>query len=230
MLYSLLLTALLMGLAGLPHCAAMCAAPCAAGLPKGLPWQALCGRTLGYALLGAAAAGAAAGLSHWSRLVGVLQPLWVMALTAAALLGASMAVTGRMPAAIQRQGLAAYRRLSGLARGATGAREVTPWLLGLAWAALPCGLLYSAVVLATLAPSSGEGALVMAMFSLPGALALYGLPLGLGLWRRAPPAQARPGWLADTRWAMRCSGALLSAASAWALAHRLHDQWLIWCA
>ncbi len=262
MLYSLLITAGLMGLAGLPHCTAMCAAPCAAGLPRGVPWPALLGRTLGYALLGAMAAGATAWLSQWSRWAGALQPLWVMALAASALLGAWMAATGRMPDRLQEHGLAVYRRLQALPGFAGDARQALPLFLGLAWAALPCGLIYSAVVVAMLAPSAGQGALVMAVFSLPGALVLYGLPRGLRRWQRvpafgAPPVRAgapilwmarAPGaaaqtsaglgagpasawaWLADPRWALRSSGAMLSAASTWALAHRLHEQWLIWCA
>lgn len=280
MLTSLLLSALLMGLGGLPHCAAMCAAPCAAALPRGVPWPALIGRTVGYALLGAVAAGASTWLASWSRWVGVLQPAWVMALTAAALLGAWMACTGRLPSWLQEQGATTYRRLQAAMSDEVGAleagspvhkmavRRAMPLLLGMAWAALPCGLLYSAVVLATLAPSARDGALVMGVFSLPGAAALYGIsrawrlskqpdrpqtPPALAiapvLWlarddgrssgRTVPAAApaARPralagavAWLSDPRWAVRSSGAMLSAAAAWALGHRLHEQWLIWCA
>lgn len=279
MLYSLLVTALLMGLGGLPHCAAMCAAPCAIGLPRGVPALALLGRTMGYALLGGVAAGAAAWLASWSRWVGALQPIWVMLLAASVLLGVWMALTGGLPAWLQHHGQMTYRRLQaamdpGQGRGLLarwpGLARWMPALLGMAWAALPCGLLYSAVVVAALAPSAAEGALVMAVFSLPGAVALYWLPRRLSAWRTSPafaaPAPSTPNaaapvlwmqraelagipadvtppegssgsswsdrwsWLANPRWAVRSSGALLAAAAAWALAHRLHEQWLIWCA
>ena len=68
MLISLLTTAFLMGLAGIPHCAAMCATPCSVAVPQGLPLRSLLGRSFGYALLGAVAAGATATLSNWSRI------------------------------------------------------------------------------------------------------------------------------------------------------------------
>jgi len=195
MLTSLLINALLMGLAGLPHCAAMCGAPCAAALPRGLSWSALAGRVLGYALLGAVAAGATSALSSWSRWAGLLQPVWVMVLAAAIMMGGWMAWRGTMPAVIQNQGLRWYRQLADAAARPGGwlsrpwAQRSLPVLLGMAWAALPCGLLYGAVVVAALAPSAWEGALVMVVFSLPGTLALAGVTRWLGsLWSRSIPA------------------------------------------
>ena len=65
---SLALTALLMGLAGGPHCVAMCGAACA-GLAQASGehrqrtlWSFQLGRLLGYALLGALAAASVQGL------------------------------------------------------------------------------------------------------------------------------------------------------------------------
>lgn len=213
MLISLLTTAFLMGLAGIPHCAAMCATPCAVALPQGLPITALLGRTLGYALLGAVAAGATAALATWSRHIIVLQPFWVMLLAASALLGGWMLVRGEMPPLIQSHGLAAYRALQqrvnapqALGRHPALAR-LLPALLGAAWAALPCGLLYGAVTVAALASSAWQGACVMAAFSLPGAVALWWWPRQLKVWqgRHVSPAQplsegARapsPSWQGD---------------------------------
>jgi uncharacterized protein len=288
MIYSLLSMAFLMGLGGIPHCATMCASPCAVAMPQGLPWSALLGRTLGYALLGAVAAGAASSLSIWSRWVGVLQPVWVMLLAAAVMLGIWMALRGAMPAWVQEQGLRTYHRVqSALADSALLTRwpwlgKLLPMVLGMAWAALPCGLLYGAVMVATLAPGAFEGAAVMVCFSLPGAVALWWLPRRFNVWRFAGP-QATPNavgvqayavvpvlwlgkaadkaadglqqepqaaasapkatdtagpvqasgswaWLSDPRWAVRVSGAMLAAAAAWALAHRLMEQWQAWCA
>ncbi|HIV70788.1 MAG TPA: sulfite exporter TauE/SafE family protein [Candidatus Aquabacterium excrementipullorum] len=287
MLTSLLITALLMGLGGMVHCGAMCAAPCAAALPRGVPWPALVGRTLGYAALGALAAGAMGLLSAWSRWSMALQPMWVMLLAATALMGIWMVFKGAMPPVVQDHGLRGYRRLQTWL-------EASPWLsrlpalqsllplaLGMAWAALPCGLLYAAATVAALADSAGGGALVMAVFSLPGALALGYLPRRLSRWGEtahslqktsgsrplaavpvlwqpdlirsaadpAPPmglgrsrmsgspssSSANPSarrwtWLADPRWAVRLSGGALCLAASWALAQRLHAQWLAWCA
>lgn len=194
MLISLLTTAFLMGLAGVPHCAAMCATPCAVALPQGLPASAVLGRSLGYGVLGALAAAATATLATWSRWFSVLQPFWIMALAAAVLLGGWMLVRGALPMTLQNHGLAAYRRLQGslgdqgwLSRHPQLAL-VLPTVLGMAWAALPCGLLYGAVMVAALAPDFWGGAAVMLAFSLPGAVALWWLPRHLSVWRWAQGA------------------------------------------
>lgn len=201
MLISLITTALLMGLAGIPHCAAMCATPCAVVVPHGLPVSALLGRSLGYAFLGAVAAGATAALASWSRFSVVLQPFWVMLLAASALLGAWMLVRGEMPLVLQSQGLAAYRALQ---RRMNSPQWLTrhprlagllPAVLGAAWAALPCGLLYGAVTVAALASSAWQGACVMAVFSLPGAVALWWWPRQIKVWqtRGAQPGHEPDG-------------------------------------
>jgi sulfite exporter TauE/SafE len=190
MLISLITTALLMGLAGIPHCAAMCATPCAVATPTGLPVSALLGRTVGYAFLGGLAAGATVTLASWSRFSVVLQPFWVMLLAASALLGAWMLIRGEMPLFLQSQGLAAYRALQRrmnsphwLTRHPRLA-NMLPAVLGAAWAALPCGLLYGAVTVAALASSAWQGACVMAAFSLPGAVALWWWPRQLKVWQK----------------------------------------------
>lgn len=277
MLISLLVSAFLMGLVGVPHCAAMCATPCAAALPSGLPVTAVLGRSMGYALLGALAAGATATLASWSRWATALQPFWVMLLAATTLLGAWMLFKGAMPLALQNHGLNAYRRLQ-RSLGDRALLKRHPWLmawlpslLGMAWAALPCGLLYGAVMVAALAPSVWQGALVMGAFSLPGALALWWLPRQMNVWRWAArplssspvalqsqalvpvlwiqrdgqpapirdpagtlaPIDTSPPWwavLVNPQWAIRSAGALLAVSAAWALSHRLMDQWRAWCA
>ena len=89
--------------------------------------------------------------------------------------------------------------------------------IGLGWAAWPCGWLYAALVLAALAGGPAGGAAVMAAFALGGGLALR---FGRGLWRRAADSAA---WV-------RLAGALLAAASAWALWQRLSAAGAAWCA
>jgi sulfite exporter TauE/SafE len=199
MLISLLTTAFLMGLAGVPHCAAMCATPCAVAVPQGLPLRVLLGRSLGYATLGAVAAGATAMLSDWSRTSAVLQPFWVMLLAASVRLGGWMMWRGEVPQALQSQGLAGYRSLQQwVARhvrflGLRWLERLLPFVLGAAWAALPCGLLYGAVTIASLASTAWQGALVMLAFSLPGAWSLWWWPRQLKVWSRAPSQVAHPG-------------------------------------
>lgn len=231
MLTGLLLSAFFMGLAGVPHCTAMCAAPCAAAFPQGLSWSAVVGRSAGYALLGGVAAQASSTLTSWSVWAGRLQSVWIMALVATIMMGAWMVLRGQLPNWLATHGTALYARLR--TRSAH-----TAFLTGMVWAALPCGLLYGAVVIAMLAPDALQGALVMFIFSLPGGVMLKLLP---GFWHRTMQGQATlplsaRDWgkhfaakLVNPQWAIRFSGGTLVVASGWALSHRLQDQWLAWC-
>jgi sulfite exporter TauE/SafE len=204
-LSGLILTAFLMGLGGMPHCAAMCGAPCAAAFPKGLPVASLVGRCIGYAGLGGLAAASAGALASWGREVAFLQPLWVILLAAVLMLGLYLLASGRMPSQVDDWGQGLYRcvraRWSRPSSGrVTGARGWLPLLAGVIWVAMPCGLLYAALMVAALAPSAWGGALVMLAFALPGAVAIWAAPVVLrglqGLSRRgfwsADAASARP--------------------------------------
>lgn len=199
----LLSAVLLMGVAGVPHCAAMCAAPCAVALPGGAGWRALLARTAGYALLGAVAAGLTSWLGRWSAVAAVLQPLWLMALFATVLFGAWLLWRGEMPLQVQAQGQAAYRWLQQRVGGSVAARWA--WVLGVFWAALPCGLLYGAVGVAALAPQAWQGALLMAVFSVPGALAIALAPRALA--RLGASREPRPvtAGVAPVLWLRRSS-------------------------
>lgn len=201
MLTGLWLTAFLMGLAGAPHCAAMCGAACSLAFPKGVPPAALLGRALGYAVLGGVAAVAAGWISAWGREIAMLKPLWVMAQVAVLLLGLVLLWTGHVPARIDqwgKQGYAAVRARVQSALPALAGRA--PWLLallgGTLWAALPCGLLYAALMVAALAQGPLEGASVMLAFAVPSSLGVWGAPRLLA-WLRmrgqaAQTVQATP--------------------------------------
>ncbi|OGA84609.1 MAG: hypothetical protein A2711_02440 [Burkholderiales bacterium RIFCSPHIGHO2_01_FULL_63_240] len=199
MLTSLLLTAFLMGLAGIPHCTAMCGAACAAAFPRGVSVWTLLGRAIGYACLGVVAATAAGLVSRWGQQVAMIKPLWMMAQLAMVLLGGFMLLRGVIPEQIDQAGKGLYLRLreGWLARSASWPQPLRaswPLLAGLVWALLPCGLLYSALMVAALASHPWEGGLVMLAFALPS---------GLGVW--AAPAMMR--WL-------RGRGGLLSQPAA----------------
>lgn len=127
-----------------------------------LPYHA--GRATTYSLLGAAAAGLAGGLQRVS-LSGYLP---AAALTLAALAMAFLAFRQIQPAgasAARRGGFAAgwMNRLSPMFRQTTG---LSGYLLGIALGFLPCGLLYSALLLAGAAGSWQAGALGMLLFSI----------------------------------------------------------------
>jgi len=182
MLTGLLLTALLMGLGGIAHCAAMCGAPCAAAFPRGVPLLALAGRCVAYMLLGSVAATAAGLISRWGQQISMLQPIWVMLQLAAVLLGTWLLWTGHMPRQVNALGQQAYHSLRHkfASRAESSAlrplRPLVPFVAGMAWAAMPCGLLYAALMVAALASEPWGGALVMLTFALPSALGVWAAP------------------------------------------------------
>lgn len=230
----LIAAALLMGAAGVPHCAVMCAAPCTAaaracaGSP--LTWQAgatlQAGRLLGYAVLGAAAATSAGFGRFLSEHMTALRPLWQMLQLAVLVFGLWLLVSGHAPAWIlnvrEGAGRLAFTRGRDASRQAServSAARASLRLLGagLTWAAVPCVQLYAAVVLAALGSSAAEGAALMVLFGLPAALTLAAGPgvwaflRGRGLASTAPAAMpvAMPGQLA------RAPSATSSSASTW---------------
>lgn len=207
----LYLAALGLGLAGTPHCAVMCAAPCAAltrggGLAAQVGFHAA--RALSYALAGALAAGLVNVLAVLRSSSPVLAPLWTLTHLAALLLGLWLVVYGRQPAWLEGLGRApshgaATRRKASKATGAA--------LAGALWAAWPCGLLQSAILVAALGNTPWSGAGVMLCFAAASAAGILAAPW---LWRRL-------GRLRGAAWAphlgVRLAGAVLAGAMLWAM-------------
>lgn len=231
MLASLLLTAFVMGLAGGPHCIAMCGAACGAmqtpshvkSIPirivNTVPWSFYLGRMLGYGLLGALAAQSLRGLAWLSNQSQVFQPLWTFSHTLIFAWGFLLLVTGKQPQwAVQ------------------GAQAVWAWIkqhtrharfnflfTGMVWALLPCGLLYSAVMLASLQSQWLQGALVMMAFASGSATVLAIAPV---LWQSGQ--QTLPAWFKETT-GMRISGIMLIVLSLVALWMDLMHHDKLWC-
>lgn len=218
---------LALGLAGIPHCAAMCAAPCAAVIGSGgsagrLGWFHL-GRLLSYGLAGALAAASVNALGSLSQAWPWLRPLW-SALHAAALgLGLWLLVVGRQPAWLERIGRrqAAVQAAPGgwqRIRGPAGAASS-----GLLWVAWPCGLLQSAILLAALADGPVAGSAVMAAFAAASSL---GISAGPALWRALGPRAA--GWLRSPA-AVRLAGALIALSASAALLRHVWAEVAAYC-
>lgn len=207
---SMALTALFMGLVGGPHCVAMCGAACA-GISRAAgerSTQALLtfqlSRMVGYALFGAFAAGSVQGLALLGTNTGAIRPVWTMFHAAVLLLGLALLLRGRQPAWIDNFGQTVWRKARpALAR--MGPRA--PMVLGVAWALMPCGLLYSALLVASLTANAFEGAAVMALFSLGTSLSLTLAPWLL--------LKLRGG--VSGAWAIRLAGLAMAATSGWAL-------------
>ena len=207
---SMAVTALFMGLVGGPHCVAMCGAACAGisraagerGTRALLSFQV--SRMIGYALFGALAAGSVQGLALLGTNTIAIRPIWTMFHAAAFLLGVILIWRARQPAWIETFGQNVWRRarpvLSKLGSKA-------PFVLGVAWALMPCGLLYSALLVASLSANALEGAAIMALFSIGTSVSLTAGP-----WLLLRLRGAQSG-----SWAIRLAGLALAATSGWAL-------------
>lgn len=217
MLAGLVMTALLMGLAGGPHCVAMCGAA-TAGLgctPRRL-WAFQAGRAAGYALMGGLVA-SSAGLLQWGAAqAAVLKPFWAMFHVAIVALGVTLLWHGRQPAWLDRW---AHRVWQGVRLRTLGWQgEHWPAAAGLLWALLPCGLLYSALMVASLSSQPGQGVVVMAAFAGGSALSLH---LGPALWQRWRGSRER----GSGRLGIRLAGLAVAGASAWALGHGIWQEY-----
>jgi sulfite exporter TauE/SafE len=219
---SLALTALLMGLVGGPHCIAMCGAACA-GIGQGAGphanramWTFQAGRIVGYSALGAVAAASMQGVGWLTTQSAAIRPVWTLFHVAATVLGLMLLVRAQQPVWLEQAGKSVWRRARGwVGRGGKGA----PLLLGTVWALLPCGLLYSALLVAAMSAQAWEGAIVMALFAAGTSVSMMAGPW---LWLRL----RAPG---SGQWGVRLAGLALAASSAWAIWMGLYHDAAPWC-
>jgi sulfite exporter TauE/SafE len=223
---ALIVSALLMGLAGTPHCAAMCGVACSAfsrGSASALAFHGA--RLAGYAFAGAVAASSVAVLARWGQSTAALRPLWTLVHVAALALGVWLLLSGRQPEWMARVGQRAPAASAWqVVKGPTAAKLRSVGA-GLAWVAWPCGLLQSALMVAALADQAWQGALTMACFAAASSLGLIAAPM---LWSRLAGRGGGDGQR-FSRWAVRAAGAMLAGASAWALVHETMQRVAAWC-
>jgi hypothetical protein len=226
---ALVVSGVLMGAAGAPHCMAMCGSASSAVLSRcggqgGAAGAAFhVGRIASYAMAGAVAASSVALLKTLGDSMPALRPLWTLVHVAALVLGLWLLAAGRQPAwmSVQPRPLApelareGWRRMAGPARAGA---------IGAAWVAWPCGLLQSALIVSTLASNALSGALVMGGFALASSTGLWAAGW---LWHRAAAGRAL-SFVAGT-WVVRFSGACLALASGWALASGLWQRVMAFC-
>lgn len=223
MIESMTVSALVMGLVGGPHCVAMCGAACAgiarAAEPRStralLVFQA--SRLLGYSVFGAVAGGTVQGLAWMGQQTAVIRPLWTLMHVAALLLGLALLWQARQPAFIDGWAQGIWRRARPV-MARLGPRA--PVVLGAGWALMPCGLLYSALLVASLSASALSGALIMAAFAAGTMVSLFAAP-----WLLLRLKDARSGG-----WGIRLAGLALVLLSAWALWMGVTDPTGLWCA
>lgn len=228
---ALLLTALLMGLAGGAHCIAMCGPACG-GIARACggshPQRALLalqlGRLLSYSVAGAVVAAGVSAIGALSSTVAWLRPLWGMVHLAAVALGLWLMWAARQPAWLEAIGQRVGSQVAVVqGPGQMGRGLARAGLLGSLWAAWPCGLLQSALLVAALGSAPATGAAIMACFALGSAISLWAGP---SLWWRITGGAPSAGAQALV---VRLAGAVLAAASAWALVRGwmpMQDGWV----
>ncbi len=244
MLLTVASTALLMGLAGGAHCLAMCAAPCSTVVGQGgnaspnpsraqhsaqrLHWMPRtrvvrrgaafhAGRLCGYAAAGALAALAMDSLAWLTQHTMALRPVWTMAHVAVLAWGLMLLVQARQPLWVERAGRGVWSRVRPVVHAPGGTL-----LAGFLWALMPCGLLYSALLVAALSGGAVQGAVTMLLF---GAGSAVWLIAGPWAWTRLKLHlnAVREGW------GTRIAGGLLSGIAVWALWMDLVYKPSLWC-
>ena len=219
---SLALTALLMGLVGGPHCIAMCGAACAgigqaAGPRKNSAmWSFQAGRVVGYSALGAVAAASMQGLGWLTVQSAALRPVWTLFHVATFALGILLLWKAQQPVWLEHAGRKIW---SGARSLALGHGRGAPLVIGALWTFLPCGLLYSALLVAALTGSAFQGAIVMALFALGTSVSMMAGPW---LWLRLRGS-------GSGAWGVRLAGLALAASSVWALWMGFAHDAAPWC-
>ena len=165
-----LTAALLTGLMGGLHCVAMCggiATGLASQSPRGGLPQAIAlngGRVLGYTLAGAIVGGFGGGLLVMARSEGLATTLRV-AMGAVLVLIALRLLWPQRLGALGKAGAWLWRRLQPVqARVLPKSGPWRPWVQGLFWGWLPCGLSTTMLAAAWLEASALHGALLMLCF------------------------------------------------------------------
>jgi uncharacterized protein len=219
---SIAVTALVMGLAGGPHCIAMCGSAClgiaSANKPNSTSAlvQFQIGRLLGYSTLGAIAAYSMQTIGAISIQAAALRPLWTMVHVAGALMGLTLLVRAQQPQWIESFAKTVWQKTRKVSQVIP---HSAPALLGGLWAFLPCGLLYSALLVAAMTSSAIDGAVVMALFALGSGVSLFAGPW---VWSKLR------GY-GSGLFAVRFAGFSLFAISTWGLWMSIVHNKAPWC-
>jgi sulfite exporter TauE/SafE len=209
-----LLTGMLIGFIGSTHCIVMCggiagalsvALPPARRTPLALGGRQLCfsvGRICSYVLAGATA-GAVGGLV--SGLIGAYGVLSLRLCAGVLLIAAGLYVLGwvKPVAALEQQGAKLWRKLAPLSRYFARRHSTAGALaLGALWGWMPCGMVYSALAMASASGGSASGAAFMLGFGSGTVPALIGL---------GALAQQSMTQFGRSVWSRRLAGALMIA-------------------
>jgi sulfite exporter TauE/SafE len=123
-------------------------------------------------------------------------------------------VYARQPVWVDQAGRSIWRHVKKLSLVQGG-----NFYIGMLWALMPCGLLYSALIISSFNGNPLGGALSMAAFAIGSSVSLFFAPW---LWLKLKTNLVEP-------YGMRLAGLLLSSASAWAIWMELTHHTKVWC-
>ena len=179
-------------------------------------WSFQAGRVLGYSALGALAAASMQGLGWLTVQSAALRPVWTLFHVTTFALGMLLLWNAQQPVWLEQAGRKIW---SGARSLAAGRGRGAPLVIGALWTFLPCGLLYSALLVAALTGDALEGAFVMALFALGTSVSMMAGPW---LWLRLRGN-------GSGEWGVRLAGLALAASSVWALWMGFAHNAAPWC-
>jgi sulfite exporter TauE/SafE len=156
------------------------------------------------------------GLGWLTTQTAVMRPVWTFFHVAVMLLGLTLVLLARQPVWLDNTARSLWRKVQ--AFNASWGRGA-PLVIGALWAFMPCGLLYSALLVAALSGGALDGALTMALFALGSSVSLL-----IGPWLLL---RLRGGGSGE--WGVRLAGLALAATSGWALWMGLVHNTAPWC-
>jgi len=216
---SIFLSTFFMGMMGGPHCISMCGAPCSVISAQGSRqiWQFHLGRILGYGILGGVAAYSVNNLAWLSNQTMSIHPLWTFFHGIIFVWGFVMLLYAKQPQWIDRMGESIWNVIQKLSKTLRN-----NFLLGMLWSFMPCGLLYSALLVAALTLNILNGTISMMFFALGTSISLIVSPI---IWLKIKNGKL---WLNETQ-GMRIAGMLLMIAASWAIWMDLIHPMKLWC-
>jgi len=163
------------GLLGSAHCFGMCAGisglfavnASAASLRRDIPMAVTynLGRVLSYAFLGGVVA--ALGQSVVAAIPDLAAPVRLISGLLIVIVGLQVAFNWRLLTPVEKAGARIWNRIAPRARGLLPVTSMPRALgLGLLWGWLPCGLVYSMLLLAATTANAAGGALIMVAFGI----------------------------------------------------------------
>jgi len=227
-----LTAALLMGLAGSTHCFGMCGgiagalgmrirsqrASAFAGYKHAALYQA--GRITGYAALGAVVATIGHALHALLDLAQVSVAFRVISGVLLMLIAVRMLAPWNGLAPLERLGARGWKLILPWARRFTGTSHTHTFMLGLLWAFLPCGMVYSMLAFASVSGSAINGAALMTVFGIGTVPAMFGSTV----------IATHSTRVFGSTWAKRATGILLATFGVWMITapfmQHIHDAHL----